>query len=231
MESEINQVWNWLGSELAAFGVRWAIVGVIVVLFSGFIGKRYKALLAENKAMKQRISDLEKLGPRMQELEQKNERDNGEIRPIDTITAHGVVTVGPTGYPDRLTPWGRMKLGKRSPPPGITHDEEKTDNGPRWRKARFGDGPDYSYAIEYQDDGRWNRKHREVDYREGKDTSLSGENWRLSFKSLAEAKNYARQWMDLYEQCRIIREGFLEDGSLHTEIVWSGHASEFGSRD
>lgn len=39
------------------------------------------------------------------------------ISPENTITEHGVLTMGKTGYPERLTTWDDLKSGKLAPPP------------------------------------------------------------------------------------------------------------------
>ena len=47
------------------------------------------------------------------------ERQSDEpISPENTITEHGVLTMGKTGYPERLTTWDDLKSGKLAPPPG-----------------------------------------------------------------------------------------------------------------
>ena len=40
------------------------------------------------------------------------------IQPADTITPHGVLTMGPTGYPERLTTWDALREGALAPSPG-----------------------------------------------------------------------------------------------------------------
>ena len=55
MGMEWAQVWEWLGTEIAAFGVRWLMVLVAMVGFGGFLGRRYKE-------MKRRIETLEARG-------------------------------------------------------------------------------------------------------------------------------------------------------------------------
>lgn len=42
------------------------------------------------------------------------------IPPADTITPHGVLSMGPTGYPERLTTWEAMREGALAPPPGAS---------------------------------------------------------------------------------------------------------------
>ncbi|MDE0373026.1 MAG: hypothetical protein OXI73_10860 [Rhodospirillales bacterium] len=42
---------------------------------------------------------------------------DGEIRPIDTIHEHGIITKGATGYPEKLTTWEQLREGKSAPPP------------------------------------------------------------------------------------------------------------------
>ncbi|MCY4320470.1 MAG: hypothetical protein OXE76_15105 [Alphaproteobacteria bacterium] len=46
-----KQIWTWIGNEVASFGVRWLFVGVAVLGFGGWIGKRYHDL-------KQQVADL-----------------------------------------------------------------------------------------------------------------------------------------------------------------------------
>ena len=41
----------------------------------------------------------------------------GPIPPEKTITAHGIVSMGPTGYPEKLTTWDALKRGELAPPP------------------------------------------------------------------------------------------------------------------
>ena len=48
----IEQAWVWVGREIAAFGLRWLVVGVLVLAFSGCFGKRYRD-------MKSQLSTLE----------------------------------------------------------------------------------------------------------------------------------------------------------------------------
>lgn len=47
MELGVEQVWAWIGKEIAAFGLRWLVVLVIFFGFGGFIGRRYKELKRE----------------------------------------------------------------------------------------------------------------------------------------------------------------------------------------
>ena len=48
MELEwVRSAWLWLGNEIAAFGLRWIVVGVVVLGFGGFIGSRYRHLKNE----------------------------------------------------------------------------------------------------------------------------------------------------------------------------------------
>ena len=55
----IEQAWSWLGREVAAFGLRWLVVGVLVLAFSGWLGKRYRDMKAQHRDMKSRLSTLE----------------------------------------------------------------------------------------------------------------------------------------------------------------------------
>ena len=55
----IEQAWSWLGREIAAFGLRWLVVGVLVLAFSGWFGKRYRDMKAQHRDMKSRLSTLE----------------------------------------------------------------------------------------------------------------------------------------------------------------------------
>ena len=48
-----QDLWNWLGGEIAAFGVRWIAVVLIMLIFGGFWGKRYRDL-------KQEVADLKR---------------------------------------------------------------------------------------------------------------------------------------------------------------------------
>lgn len=77
------------------------------------------------------------------------------IPPEKTITEHGILTMGATGYPEKLTTWQQMKEGKiapsPSPPPGYKiggqpgpTDPQKEDRealainaGNGWRVARL----------------------------------------------------------------------------------------------
>ena len=127
MEAEIKQAWLWLGHEVMDFGARWVVIVVLGAVFGIFAGKRYRALKrenrtimtenaairAENKTIRERLAVLENtLGP--------------EIGPRDTITEHGVLTKGATGYPERLTTWEAMKEGAIAPPPaGPPSEDEK----------------------------------------------------------------------------------------------------------
>ena len=47
-------------------------------------------------------------------------REDGEIRPIDTLTPHGVITKGADGYPEKLTTYEAMRKGEIAPPPSGT---------------------------------------------------------------------------------------------------------------
>ena len=49
---EWDQVWAWIGNEIAEFGVRWILVGLAMLAFGGFIGRRYTE-------MKRRVAALE----------------------------------------------------------------------------------------------------------------------------------------------------------------------------
>ena len=67
----------WAGHELAAFGVRWVLVVLAVVGFSGFFGRRYRS-------MKKRIA----------ELERQMERKESGLEPQQEPTVRGVVIHG-----------------------------------------------------------------------------------------------------------------------------------------
>ena len=47
-----EQVWAWIGKELAVFGLRWLVVLAILLGFGGFIGRRYKELKREIGALR-----------------------------------------------------------------------------------------------------------------------------------------------------------------------------------
>ena len=50
---EINSAWAWLGGEIAKFGLRWLVVAIPLLGFSGWFGWRYRE-------MKRRVSLLER---------------------------------------------------------------------------------------------------------------------------------------------------------------------------
>ena len=74
-------------------------------------------LKAENELLK---IEVERLTEENRKLKGENEdlrRRDRQINPIDTITERGVLTKGPTGYPERLTTWADLEEGKLAPPP------------------------------------------------------------------------------------------------------------------
>ena len=112
-----SEIWIWLGNEIAAFGVRWIFVFILMSIFGGFIGRRYWVLKEENKQMKERISRLEQKLNTSSYDDKPAITDTGEIKPKDTMTKHGVITLGESGFPEKLTSWEEMKEGKLAPPP------------------------------------------------------------------------------------------------------------------
>ena len=52
--------WTWLGNEIAAFGVRWLVVGIAMFGFGGWFGWRYREMKRDNAAMKADIADLKR---------------------------------------------------------------------------------------------------------------------------------------------------------------------------
>ena len=62
----IEQAWAWLGREIVAFGFRWLVVGIVVLGFGGWLGKRYRDMKVQHRdmkvqhrGMKSRLSTLE----------------------------------------------------------------------------------------------------------------------------------------------------------------------------
>ena len=51
MGMEWNQVWAFIVKEIAAFGVRWVFVGILILVSGGFLGLRYRALKAQVAAL------------------------------------------------------------------------------------------------------------------------------------------------------------------------------------
>ena len=51
MGMEWNQVWAFIVKEIAAFGVRWVFVGILILASGGFLGLRYRALKAKVEAL------------------------------------------------------------------------------------------------------------------------------------------------------------------------------------
>lgn len=63
------------------------------------------------------VSRLERRKEDGKNLRRTTVRGDGEIRPRDTVTEHGILTLGPDGYPSKLTSWERMRAGELAPPP------------------------------------------------------------------------------------------------------------------
>ena len=81
-------------------------------------------LKAENELFKSEVAQLTEENRRLKSENEDFRRRNTQIKPIDTITEHGVLTKGPTGYPERLTPWDDLKEGKLAPPPSGPPDRD-----------------------------------------------------------------------------------------------------------
>lgn len=47
-----QQAWLWVGNEFIAFGVRWIVVGMVMLGFGGWIGLRYRELKREVAELK-----------------------------------------------------------------------------------------------------------------------------------------------------------------------------------
>ena len=47
-----DQLWSWIGKEISTFGLRWIVLLIMGIVFSGWFGRRYKE-------MKRRVSELE----------------------------------------------------------------------------------------------------------------------------------------------------------------------------
>lgn len=54
-----SATWEWLGREIAAFGLRWIVVGTAMLGFSGWFGWRYREMRSQTRTMKERIAALE----------------------------------------------------------------------------------------------------------------------------------------------------------------------------
>ena len=50
--NEFQQAWLWFGKEAAEFGLRWAFLGLIVLGFGGWFGKRYHDMRRDIAEMK-----------------------------------------------------------------------------------------------------------------------------------------------------------------------------------
>lgn len=55
---EWAQVWAWLGNEIAAFGVRWVVVGIAILGFGGFFGWRYREMKRQVAALETAVSQV-----------------------------------------------------------------------------------------------------------------------------------------------------------------------------
>lgn len=53
-----EQIWEWIGTEIAKFGLRWIVVAVLGLLFYGFFGRRYKRMKARLKALEAKVSEV-----------------------------------------------------------------------------------------------------------------------------------------------------------------------------
>ena len=58
------------------------------------------------------------------------------IPPEKTITEHGVLTMGRTGYPEKLTPWEDLKMGKLAPSPAGPPDTPAMRGIPELERCR-----------------------------------------------------------------------------------------------
>ncbi len=112
--------WTWWG-----FSGGLLVVWFVVEAFLWQHRKR-RALERENADLKAKLEEAEKRTVRPWS-DPGEPPDDGRIRPRDTMRKEGVVTVGPTGYPERLTTWDRMGEGELSPPPGGLAPPEKPD--------------------------------------------------------------------------------------------------------
>ena len=81
-----------------------------------------------------------------------------------------------------------------------------------WKAHPFNEvQPGYSHKIECLEGGRWTEQvNTDVNA-----APLSGEFWRLWFDSLDRARNHIQAFIPGETECRIIRQGQLEDGSWH----------------
>ena len=59
MEEAFKDLWQLLGREMAEYGLRWAVVGVVVLGFGGFFGRRYRNMRRDNRNMQERLRTLE----------------------------------------------------------------------------------------------------------------------------------------------------------------------------
>ena len=59
MEEAFKDLWQLFGREMAEFGLRWAVVGVAVLGFGGFFGRRYRSMRRDNRSMQERLQTLE----------------------------------------------------------------------------------------------------------------------------------------------------------------------------
>ena len=74
MEEAFKDLWQLFGREMAEFGLRWAVVGVAVLGFGGFFGRRYRSMRRDNRSMQERLGTLEE--------EVKDIRDRPSSSPV-----------------------------------------------------------------------------------------------------------------------------------------------------
>ncbi len=103
-----NQVWTWLGYEIANFGLRW---GVVVLGFSGFFGWRYREMKRQVAELKEK---LDKKQPQVTDV-QVLDKDGNIIElaywEMDDGARSVKAYINPkTGSPEHVT-------GYPSPPP------------------------------------------------------------------------------------------------------------------
>ena len=57
MDAEwVKSAWLWLGNEIATFGLRWVVMGFVVLGCGGFIGWRYRELKREIAGLRGSLS-------------------------------------------------------------------------------------------------------------------------------------------------------------------------------
>lgn len=84
---EWDQLWTWIGNEIAAFGLRWGVVAILVLVSGGFLGVRYRKMNRRMKKLEMKVSEIQSTTVIHNNVNvANNPPDMGDVNEIRTMT-------------------------------------------------------------------------------------------------------------------------------------------------